>query len=351
MRSSEARRRTGVVVGCALGGWVACSTQFEADKGDDGGASGAGTAGSVRGGAGGGSGEGSGAGGTRPLEAGGASAGKGVSSGGTSGAAANGAAGEGAVGGETADGGTAGRGGSAGTISDYRELVLASQPRAYWRMGITTGVSIPDETGNTNLLVLQGSGHALGLEGAIEGDADRAIGFDGVESFAIASDARTLDFPDGEPFTLECWARRESGGPSYFQQLLSNIEGSPGARNGYLLYLLPEAEEQDNERSSFEYDRVGVEVAVWGPVPAEGVWAHYAVVYDGSNVALYVAGTLTDTASADGATTLRTGPFAVARASNEDAFYFKGAIDEIAVYARPLSVAEIAAHAAFANNP
>ena len=112
-----------------------------------------------------------------------------------------------------------------------------------------------------------------------------------------------------------------------------------------------EPEAGDDKRSSFEYDRVGVEVGVWGPGPAESEGAHYAVVYDGALVSLYVEGTLADSAAIDGPLAARTGAFAVARASNQSAYFFKGALDEIAVYGRALGVAEIAEHAAFALQP
>jgi hypothetical protein len=380
MRSSEVRARAGsVALGCAFSCWVACSPDFEA--GDDGaGEGGDAAAGTASGGSSGRqatAGEGSGgrgagasgksaaaggAGGSTPVSGGsGRSAGGAGPAGGTGaegGVEAGGQTGEGeggSPGGTSAVGGGAGTaGGAAGnagtggsTASAYAALVLAAEPLVYWRMGVTSGVVVPDATGGGNDLVLQGSGHEFGVEGAVGEDDDFAMGFDGEASFAIATNARALDFAEGAAFTLECWARRLSGGPSYFQQLFSNIEGSPGSRNGYLLYLLPEAEAQDDARSSFEYDRIGVEVGVWGPMPAEAIWAHYAAVVDGETATLYVDGTLTDAAPVDGMTTARSGPFAVARASNESAYYFKGALDELAVYARALGVAEIAAHAAF----
>src|SRR5688572_10082323 len=100
-------------------------------------------------------------------------------------------------------------------FSKYRNAVLADKPLAYWRMGIQQGSSlIKDETGNGNDLVLQGGGHTFGRAGALAGDDDTALGFDGKGSRAVLiGDARAFDFPNRAPFTIECWAFRETVRP------------------------------------------------------------------------------------------------------------------------------------------
>jgi hypothetical protein len=224
-------------------------------------------------------------------------------------------------------------------------VVLADEPLAYWRMGIGAGVvSIPNEVGGDNALVLQGSGHELGVTGALRDDADTALGFDGASGFAIATNAREFDFTERAPFTLECWARRLTGGASYFQHLLSNVAGSPGGRNGYALYLLPEPAGTDTGRSAFEYDRPATETGLSGPVPDESAWTHFVATFDGANARLYVNGTLESTQPIDSAFAARTGPFAVGRAANDARDYFKGAVDEVAVYPRALGVGDVAEH-------
>jgi hypothetical protein len=229
-------------------------------------------------------------------------------------------------------------------VPSYRDVILADEPLAYWRMGIASGRSIPDETGSDNALVLQGTGHEFGETGAVRDDPDTAIAFDGSASFAIATDPRAFDFAERAPFTLECWARRVTGGPSYFQHLVSNLEGTPGTRDGYILYLLPEPATGENQRSSFEYDRQGTEVGLWGSVAEAETWGHYVAVFDGSNASLFVNGTLESTEPVTGGFPARTGAFAVGRSANENRDYFKGSLDEMAVYPRALAVGEIAEH-------
>jgi hypothetical protein len=211
-------------------------------------------------------------------------------------------------------------------------------------MGIASGRIVPDESGHANDLVLQGSGHGLSIDGAVAADDDAAIHFDGEDSFAIATNARVLDFANGAAFTLEVWARRETGGSSYFQHIVSNTVGSPGNRNGFMLYLLPEPDGQDSARSAFEYDSPGIETGLFGPLPPESKWAYYVAVYDGVIVTLYVDATLADTRPIEGSMSARSGTFAVARASNGGLTFFKGGLDELAIYGRALTLAEIVKH-------
>jgi len=250
------------------------------------------------------------------------------------------------------DGGSGGeQGGAAPVARSYRQVVMDDQPLVYWRMGTVKNRVVTDETSGGNDLVLQGTGEELGVEGAIEGDPDLAVRFDGAKSFAIATDARALDFPEGAKFTLECWARRETGGSSYFQHLFSNVEGVAGNRDGFALYLLPEPAQGDSPRSVFEYDRPLADLGIWGPVVAERVWGHYVSVFDGKQATLYVNGTLASTETAAGSIALRTVPFTVARAAGVDGSYFKGALDELAIYARSLTPAQIAEHFSFGRAP
>jgi hypothetical protein len=244
--------------------------------------------------------------------------------------------------------GATGAGGDATTASDsYRAAILADHPLVYWRMGQVSAGAVPDETGSENVLVLQGGGHELGRPGALPG-ADTAIGFDGVKSFAIATDARALDFVELSAFTLECWARRETGGTSYFQHLLSNVDGVANDRDGYALYLLPEPAQGDAARSVFERDRPAADLGVWGGLGKASVWAHYVAVFDGQSVALYVNGSLANTVAASGNLAARKTPFSVARGAG-DANFFKGALDEIAIYPTALEPAAIARHFALSR--
>ena len=233
----------------------------------------------------------------------------------------------------------------------YRDVVLADHPLVYWRMGIKSGLTVPDETGGHNDLVLQGTGHAFGTAGALSGDSDTAIGFDGVQNYAMASDPRALDFPDGVPFTEECWAQRVASGGEYFQHIVGNQEGSAPQRNGYILYIVPAPASGQIATTSFEYDALGGDTGIFGPLIAASTWSHLAGVFDGSKASLYVDGTLAGSKDVAASITARSSLFAVARSPGETRRFFAGAIDEIAVYPTALTVTQIVKHISAARQP
>jgi hypothetical protein len=337
MTRSETTWGSVLAIGLGLNAFPACGTEFSSREG------GAGRAGAA------GSGGRAGAAGSSGRTSEGGSAGTAGQNGG--GAPSNAGGGAGGAQPTAGSGGTtnepqAGAAGEDSGTDEYRSLILEAEPLVYWRMGIARGRSVPDETGGGNDLVLQGSGHELGVDPAVRG-GDGAIRFDGSASFAIATDPRALDFSDAAPFTLECWARRLAGGASYFQYLLSSMQGIAGNRDGYMLYLLPSPSLLDSAQSAFEYDRSGSDTGLFGPLPAEDAWAHYAAVFDGSGAVLYIDGTLVDSAAIDASFGPRSVPFTVARAASEETGYFNGTLDELAVYPRALNVGEIAEHADF----
>jgi hypothetical protein len=217
-------------------------------------------------------------------------------------------------------------------------------------MGIAVGSLVPDESGHQNDLLLQGGGHILRVMGAVAGDDDRAMGFDGVNSYATAMRPRDFDFPASAPFTIECWARREpsadGGAGEYFQQLVSAGAGGPPNRNGYILYVLPsDTNPAVSIHSSFEYDAPDLgQIAVDGPLPPSSTYAHYVATFDGTRASLYVDGTLAGARAANGSIAARMSEFVVGREGVTGRYHFMGAIDEIAVYDKALSTLQVTTH-------
>ena len=71
-----------------------------------------------------------------------------------------------------------------------------------------------------------------------------------------------------------------------------------------------------------------------------GAWTHLAVTYDGSTVRLFVNGTEAADQAADGPMTVSTGPLKIGGNAVWPE-WFSGLIDDVRVYNRPLSTAEI----------
>jgi hypothetical protein len=233
--------------------------------------------------------------------------------------------------------------------SAYPSAVIADGPIAYWRMGVSLASVVPDESGHHNDLLLQGGGFAFGMAGAITGDVDRAIGFDGINSYGIALRPRDFDFPNGAPFTIECWARREplaeGGAGEYFQQLVSASAGGPPNRNGYILYLLPADPNPMAIHTSFEYDAPDQgQIAIDGPLAPRSTYAHYVATFDGTKASLYVNGALASSRAVSGTIQARMSDFVVGREGVTGRYHFAGAIDEVAVYDKALSTLQVTMH-------
>jgi hypothetical protein len=111
--------------------------------------------------------------------------------------------------------GLAGLTGSAGAASrgpssaGYSAVILGDHPIIYYRLGELSGTTAFDSSGNSRDATYV-NGPRLARPGAIRGDTDTAVGFDGVNDFAQW-------IPDGVvsgSFTVEAWinAFDDSGG-------------------------------------------------------------------------------------------------------------------------------------------
>jgi hypothetical protein len=244
--------------------------------------------------------------------------------------------------------GDAGASDAAVEASSYRAAVLADGPLVYWRMGTPSGLLIHDETGRGNDLVLQGppTSYKLEVPGALVGDNDTAVQFDGTAGHAKAVRPREFDFMNGSAFTIELWAKRDAIDAGHtFQQLLSKSEGPANDRSGFQLYVVAEGDTSGPktvfERNSFDGGDRNVNTTLVAP----GRWAHYAAVFDDTTraITLYIDGTSATPIKVPGALSASIVDLAVASDSSGTA-EFPGSIDEVAIYAKALSLAQIANH-------
>jgi len=231
--------------------------------------------------------------------------------------------------------------------SAYRDLVLNDGPRAYWRMGIASGTAIPDETGGGNTLTLQGSGFVLGQPGAIAGDPDTSVSFDGQASYATAKDARIFDYPDHHPFTLEVWVRHDARSLATYQHLVGDLDnpgGSPTNRNGYYLYANRLG---GTANFALEWDTPGAPQGIsTSNFVNDATWAHVCGVFDGQNVRVYLGANPSPPFQVGTASITARTSLMIIGAEDPAGNAFSGLIDEIAVYDRVLSPEQIARHAA-----
>jgi hypothetical protein len=212
----------------------------------------------------------------------------------------------------------------------YAEVVRFDAPSSYWRFGDRTRIA-RDETGRAD--AAYSPGVSLGAVGALAGDRDDAAAFDGKSGFAASPDVYT--FLGTHPFTIEVWiAPAEGGLPT--QRVCNHRYGSP--HTGWLLFL-DAAKNAVFERWSNE--------AVLGRVSAPlalGRFSYVVVVYDGTELSLWVDGARRDAVHDEHPIDGFAAPLVWGAASTMVIDFFSGRLDEGAVYDHALAPGRIAAH-------
>ncbi|MGH9223272.1 MAG: LamG-like jellyroll fold domain-containing protein, partial [Acidimicrobiales bacterium] len=221
-------------------------------------------------------------------------------------------------------------GGSAVAL-DYKSTVLADGPRSYWRLG--TGAIGTDEK---NFLPLDYSGVQSGQAGAINGDANTAVYLDGLGP-------RIYETSPGNPnplgfgqFSLETW-----------------FKTAPGwLADGYLMHV-----GDGFYRLAVKEGKLRAEVTVQSGATKSAVtvasntwvgdsqWHHVVLTGDALRLRLYVDGVEVAGRAIPGpavkngsATDVALGWKAIGTA------YFKGYLDEAAVYDKALTAAQVGSH-------
>jgi len=205
--------------------------------------------------------------------------------------------------------------------AEYLVAVMALNPVAYWRMGEASG-NLVDSSGNGNTAVAYGTA-AYGVAGAISGDSDKAVSFDGDigDNFKAVNSG---SINTGDVFSIVAWVKKSADG--YYMNIAEHGGG------GYFFRILG-----SNYLALHKRDTADI---VFSTVVITGTdWHMVAAVKNGATSAkLYIDGvdrsdTVTD------ATILATGsPVGIATVDG-----WRGTLDEIAIFATALSGAEILA--------
>ena len=212
-----------------------------------------------------------------------------------------------------------------------------------------------DETGRGNDLVALGGTAATFnfLErGPISGERT-GVELDGVAAYFVARTPQPFDFASGTAFTLECWARpvfeapADSGAITY-RKILGRF-GSVG----YELYTA-NLDADGGTYVAAQYDAPNGQSVVLPGSAAKQKYVHYAFVYspeDGGpgSVALYLDGVLVKSDAVPALLTSQEGlAFAVGGTAQGGGLFF-GAVAEVAVYRKALTIERIAVHRGLAS--
>jgi hypothetical protein len=225
----------------------------------------------------------------------------------------------------------------------YAATILNDHPIAYWRMDITTGTVIKDETGNQHDLVLQGSGWTLGAPGAISGSP--SVHFDGANAYAIVQPTPAFQFETGKAFSIECWLQWD--GPdatTAYGDIVSHYDpfADDGGSifNGINLYI-------QNGQTVFGASCLncdgGSGLGLKGAMPSG--YYHLVATFDTTaGGSLYINGKESGPVPAQPFAMPVTGPLTVAAQPRGGGTFFAGSLDEIAVYDHALSIQQVQEH-------
>lgn len=221
--------------------------------------------------------------------------------------------------------------------SSYEALVLSHGPLGYWKFDESSGSTAVDASGNGYDLTYQGS-PALGASGVMQdGSGATAVDFDGSTDGAAGSDWSAFEFTGTAAFTVEAWLVIDTlpSAGSYAQVVQKQISGS-GAGWEFVLA---------GTTQQIEFNRTDGNPAVGtGTLAAGTVYHVVGTCHPTDGMKMYLNGALMDSSAAVGAMSGNSVALSVGYDSDGTAYRFDGTLDEVAIYDRALSAAEVNQH-------
>jgi hypothetical protein len=227
---------------------------------------------------------------------------------------------------------------AAGNLSPVSEIASATTHSTTSAPGLVAAYAF-DEGSGTAVTDSSGSGNHGVITNAtwtIAGRYGNALAFNGTNARVTINDAASLHLTTG--MTLEAWVlplalpAKNCSTPSC--SWMDVIHKEP---DSYYIEASSDLNQQPEAGGIF----VAGKHIVFGPAPlATNAWTHLALTYDAAMVRFFVNGTLVAAGQETTSLTTSTGPL---RIGGDSIFgqYFKGTIDEVRVYSRALTGAEI----------
>jgi len=220
----------------------------------------------------------------------------------------------------------------------YKTYVTADTPLSYWRLG-ERDQSNPDAADSAGTRT--GSyigGPVLGYQGALGHDTDTAIYLDG-STQAVS----VLDGPqfNSVPFTVEAWFKSPGDSHSYTYQIWHSGKDPAGSGSTGVQLLLTNGQ----VKAIVDDGSKMITITSAASTYADGNWHYVALTRTGPSASLYldnaaaVTGTQTSLGDVDKPNSL-----AYIGVQANSSQWFKGAIDEVAIYGSALSSTRIGVH-------
>jgi RHS repeat-associated protein len=229
----------------------------------------------------------------------------------------------------------------------YSGVVLSDAPMAYWRLDDSSGTSATDSSGN-GLAASYAGGVRLVASGALRGDSDSGVAFDGVNDDVKRAPVTTQT----SNVTMEAWIYWTGCCFNFGAGPILVYNGNSGS-NGYGLMISAGGGGSCGVSNQLFVLEGGVTCnadGAGGIVPTNQ-WVFVAATRSSSGVwTTYVNGVATTSSSSSPAPVAPTsGSTSIGASGLGGSNNFAGRIDEVAVYNTALSAARIEAHYAAAR--
>jgi hypothetical protein len=185
-----------------------------------------------------------------------------------------------------------------------------------------SGVQATDASGQGN------TGTISSATWTTAGKFGGALSFNGTSSWVTVADAAALHLTTG--MTIEAWVNPDSGAAWRSVVLKEDAGGL-----AYALYS------SNNASRPAGYVHTNIDVGLNGTsaVPLN-TWTHLAVTYDGATLRMFVNGVQASSLAVAGSVAVTSGTLRIG-GNSVWGEYFKGVIDEVRIYNRALTAAEI----------
>jgi PKD repeat protein len=202
---------------------------------------------------------------------------------------------------------------------------------AAYNFNETTGASAADRSGNNNTLTLfNGPTRTPGRYG-------NALVFDGSDDYLSASNSSSLNIA-GTGLTLALWISPQPSGADTV--VIGKFWNATGMADPFYQYGLELTGGVDPHL--FIGTSAGVVSAAMGSPLTFGQWTHLAVTFDGTSARFYVNGALVATQPLAASIVARGNPLGIG-ADNRPEQLYVGLLDELRIYQRALTLAEVQA--------
>ena len=236
-----------------------------------------------------------------------------------------------------------------GPASNWVSAVLGDTPAGYYRLEETTGTT----AANAGTAGAAAAGTFTGTY-TLGANGPRPTAYSGMPADNKAlnmAGAGYVQMPyaaalNPSVFTVECWARA-TGGAGTFRAAVSGRDDTAGRTAGYIFYAA--------SNNTWQFWTGSGGTGVWDPINGPAVvlnqWVHLVGTYDGAVKRFYVNGAQVGTGATSAFNVNLTRGLRIGGGQNETTvnFRFVGDVDEVAIYGRAFSAAEISARYALAT--